>query len=65
MARVKIEEVVDHLSTEMRKALSIAVNNVIPDANFDERQLFREFCRALSRKCNTWEQVPDQYVDSD
>ena len=65
MARVKIEEVVDHLSTEMRKALSIAVDNVIPNASFDEWQLFREFRRALSRKCNTWEQVPDQYVDSD
>ena len=64
MARVKIEEVVDHLSTEIRKALSIAVNNVIPNVSFDERQLFREFRRAVSRKCNTWEQVPDQYVDS-
>ena len=65
MARVKIEEVVDHLSSEMRKALTIAVNNVIPDAEFDERQLFREFRRAVARKCNTWERVPDQYVDTD
>lgn len=65
MARVKIEEVVDHLSTEMRRALSIAVNNVIEDADFDERQLFREFRRAVGRKCSTWERVPDQYVDSD
>ena len=65
MARVKIEEIVDHLGTEMRKALSIAVNNVIPDAEFDERQLFRAFRRAVGRKCNTWESVPDQYVDKD
>jgi len=65
VARVKIEEIVDHLGTEMRKALSIAVNNVIPDAEFDERQLFRAFRRAVGRKCNTWESVPDQYVDKD
>jgi len=65
MARVKIEEVVDHLSSEIRKALTTAVNNVIPDAEFDERQLFREFRRAVGRKCNTWERVPDQYVETD
>lgn len=64
MARVKIEEVVDHLSSEIRKALSIAVNNVIPNAEFDERQLFREFRRAVGRKCDTWERVPDQYIDN-
>jgi hypothetical protein len=65
MARVKIEEIVDHLSTEMRKALSIAVNNSIPDADFDERQLFRDFRRAVGRKCSTWERVPDHYVEND
>ena len=49
MARVKIEEIVDHLSSEMRKALSIAVLKTMPEANFDEHQLFREF-RATVRK---------------
>jgi hypothetical protein len=24
--------------------------------------LFRAFRRAVGRKCNTWEQVPDHYV---
>jgi dephospho-CoA kinase len=62
MAQVDIEEVIDHLSSEMRKALVIAVNDVIPDADYDERQLFKAFRKAVRRKCNTWEQVPDQYV---
>ncbi|MCH7822050.1 MAG: hypothetical protein IIA07_08535, partial [Proteobacteria bacterium] len=47
MARVKMEEIVDHLSSEMRKALSIAVENTIEDAEFDERELFRAFKRAV------------------
>ena len=63
MARVKIEEIVDHLSTEFRKALDEAVRKEIPDAEFNQRQLFRKFRRAVGRKCNTWESVPDHYVE--
>lgn len=63
MARVKIEEIVDHLSTEFRKALDEAVRKEIPDAEFNQRQLFRQFLRAVGRKCNTWESVPDHYVE--
>ncbi|RJE90709.1 hypothetical protein D3P07_00980 [Paenibacillus sp. 1011MAR3C5] len=65
MARIKMEEIVDHLSTEMRKALSEAVKSNIPGVQFDEYQLFREFKREVRRKCNTWERVPDNYVDAE
>lgn len=63
MARVKIEDIVDHLSSEIRKALEQAVTNVLPDAEFDAYELFREFRRAVGRKCNTWENVPDHFVE--
>ncbi len=63
MARVKIEEIVDHLGTEFRKALHETVRKEIPDAEFNQHQLFREFRRAVGRKCNTWESVPDHYVE--
>jgi hypothetical protein len=62
MAKVKVDEVVDHLSNEMRRALEDAVNEVIPGAQFDSNELFRAFKRAVYRKCNAWEAVPDQYV---
>lgn len=65
MARVKMEEIVDHLSTEIRRALSETVESSIPGVQFDEYELFREFRRAIRRKCSTWEQVPDHYVDAD
>ena len=63
MARVKIGEIVSHLSTEFRKALDEAVRKEIPDADFNPQQLFREFRRAVGRKCSTWESVPDHYVE--
>jgi hypothetical protein len=65
MARVQPDEIVDHLSTEFRKALADAVREVIPNAQFDEHTLFRAFKRAVYRKCSTWETVPDRYVKSE
>jgi len=64
VARVKIDDVVDHLDTEMRGALEDAVKALMPDAYFDPHELFREFCRAVARKCSTWERVPDRFVDN-
>lgn len=65
MARVQADEIVDHLSTEFRKALAEAVREVIPNVKFDEYALFRAFKRAVYRKCSTWETVPDRYVETD
>ena len=65
MAKVNIEQIVDHLSSEMRRALEAAVRTTIPQANFEPFELFREFRREVGRKCNTWEQVPDQFVEVD
>ena len=64
MAQVQMEEIVDHLSSDMRRALEAAVQEVIPNAQFDPYELFRAFRRAVRRKCNTWEQVPDNYVNA-
>jgi hypothetical protein len=62
MAQVHMEGIVDHLSSEMRRALEAAVEEEIPDANVDAHSLFRAFRRAVGRKCNHWEAVPDQYI---
>ena len=65
MARVKMESIVDHLSSEVQKALEAAVKEAAPDAHFDAHELFRAFRRAIGRKCNIWERVPDNAVDRD
>lgn len=65
MARIKIENIFEHLDYQIRHALRDAVSNVLPDIEFDEYELFREFKRAVYRKCNTWERIPDRYVEMD
>ena len=65
MARVKIEEVIDHIDADIRHALRDAVNECVDGASFDEYALFRAFKRAVGRKCSTWERVPDRYVETE
>ena len=65
MARVKIDDIVDHLDHEMRAALQDAVHEVLPQARFDEYELFRAFQRHVYNKCALWESVPDHYVDTE
>jgi hypothetical protein len=62
MAQVQIDEVVYHLSFQMKRALKDAVEKTIPGVNFDDSQLFRNFKSAVWRKCSQWENVPDRYV---
>ncbi|MXN31339.1 hypothetical protein [Delftia sp. CH05] len=63
MASVKMEEIVDHLSTEVRRALENSVRQVAPDARIDSYELFQAFRREIGRRCSTWEKVPDHYVE--
>jgi hypothetical protein len=62
LAQVNIENVVDHLSREFRAALLSAVEEVLPEATVDDRDLLRAFKREIRRKCRTWETVPDHLV---
>jgi hypothetical protein len=66
MARIKIEGIVEHLDFDLRRALADAVKEVLPNGiHVDKYSLFRAFRRAVGRKCNTWERVPDRYVEPD
>lgn len=62
MARVKIESIIYELSGEIRGALNESVRRVLPTAEFNSDDLFREFMKALDRHSNTWERVPNDYV---
>jgi hypothetical protein len=63
MARVKIEEIIEYLDDEMKRALADTVKAAFPDAEINTRQLFQEFKRNVQRRCNTWENVPDRLVE--
>jgi hypothetical protein len=64
MARVKIERILDRLSSDLTRALDDALARVGVTA-IDARELYREFVRAADRRCNTWERVPDSAVDAE
>jgi len=64
MARVKIEGVLEHLDSDLARALEEAIRSEIPGAQFDSRSVYRAFVRAAYRKCSTWESVPDRYVET-
>ncbi len=63
MARVRIEDIVEHLSSDMRRALEDAVRETVQGANFEPYELFRAFRRAVGRTCDTWANVPDNCVE--
>jgi hypothetical protein len=63
MTKIKIEEVVDYLGSEMRKAIEDAVYSSVPDAVFDGHILFQKFKRAVAAECDTWVEIPDAYVE--
>ena len=65
MVRIQPDEIVDELSSEFRRSLVGAVNEVIPNTKFDSYELFRAFKRAVRRKCSNWERISDRYVEID
>ena len=62
MAKINIEEIIDHLDSEMRRALEATIKEHFPDQDFDTRSVFRTFKRQVDRKCDTWEEVPDEFI---
>lgn len=65
MAKVKIEEIIDHLDYEIRKALEETLKEHFPNQNFDTKAVFKTFKNQVYIKCNTWENVPDRYVEKE
>jgi len=63
MARVKIEEIVDHLDGEFKKALVDTTMHFAPGVQFDRGALFRFFLQRVYHHCSSWKSVPDSAVE--
>lgn len=63
MARVKVEGVIQHLSTPIRAALEEAVLSAYPFQTVNRDDIYREFRVALAKRCRAWEEVPDEFVE--
>ncbi len=64
MARVRLPEIIDHLSQPVRAALDDTLARTAPDAGIDRAQFYREFRRA-GGAIKPWERVPDSTVDGE
>jgi hypothetical protein len=62
MARVRADEIVDHLGSDFRKIFKELVEKADLDA--DAEELYQIFKRIARRKFG-WENVPDSYVEAD
>ena len=62
MARVNLVELLDRMELELRPVLKKAVQTVLPEVEFDDKALYREFRREASRRFQSWERVPDTCV---
>jgi len=62
MAQILIEDVIDHLSSEMRRALEATLEEHFPNSDFDSYEVFRTFKREVYRKCSVWENIPNNLV---
>jgi hypothetical protein len=65
MARIKLVEIVDHLSPQLRAALDEALEHTLPGVEVDHGRLYREFRRALGARAKMWENVPNSAVDAE
>jgi hypothetical protein len=62
MQYVNAEEIVLNLSGQMRRALSQAMAEALPNQEFDEALLYKAFVKAVRKQCGTWVTVPDKCV---
>jgi hypothetical protein len=62
MAEIQMSTIVAKLPSEMKKSLEHAVKAVMPDAEFDTAQLYKQFEYAVARKFTDWTEVPNEAV---
>jgi hypothetical protein len=63
MARIKVDDIVYHLSGEFTKALDDTMAQFAPGVQYNRHELFRFFNKAVYKHCGAWENVPDGSVE--
>jgi len=64
MASVKIEDLVDHLEREFGRSLEDTFQHFAPNVTVNRGEIYRFFLRRIDHHCQTWEQVPDNLIDT-
>ena len=62
MAEIKIDDVVYHLDSEFKRALSDTMRKYAPGVRFNISSAFDYFRGRVYDHCSVWEKVPDDCV---
>jgi ubiquitin C-terminal hydrolase len=62
MPQVKIEDLIDHLDSEFKKALDDTMREFAPTVQYDRTEFFKFFLKRVYHHCSIWEKVPDKLV---
>lgn len=65
MARIRVEQVFDHLGSKLRGAIDDTLKALIPETKVEAQEFYRELKKNLARRCRQWEDVPNNHVESD
>ena len=63
MAYIDIEEIIDYLDRDMKRVLEDTLIRYGIEESIDRNRLFKEFRKAVRRKCSSREYVPDNLVN--
>jgi len=62
MAKIKMEGFIDELEAEIKKALTSTLRKHFEEGSYSEKIVFKTFQKELIEKCNSWEEIPNKYV---
>ena len=65
MTQVNVEDILEHLDSDIRPALAEAVEVVLDASDVDDQELYDAFLAALCQRLGTWETVPDDFCKDD
>jgi hypothetical protein len=65
MARIKLHDTLEFLWEDIQPALNDAAKEIFPDAQFESRNLYRAFLKAVMKRQRDWVRVPWNLIDPD
>jgi len=65
MAKINIEEIIDHLEDDVRKSLEATMRSHFPNQDFNSRSVFKTFKAQIEKRCKSWETVPNKFIRSE
>ena len=64
MAKIKVEGVFKQLDYEIKRAFLKTIKAELPDAKFDDRELYKKFFDNVVNECKKWETMPDDIIET-